>query len=179
MVDEEREEAVEEAEPVAKRRSPLGLFIVLGIVAVVLVGMVFALLIFAPGVVPFLGEKPADQTASDQALEEKGGTKGADTLGVLYAMEPFIVNLVDPNVQRYLKLKIELELNNKPVQSEIDLRMPQIKDSLLVLLSSKSFNDIKTVEGKMRLRMEIISRINNFLTEGRVKNVYFTEFVVQ
>ncbi|MBW2087159.1 MAG: flagellar basal body-associated FliL family protein [Deltaproteobacteria bacterium] len=57
--------------------------------------------------------------------------------------------------------------------------MPQIKDSLLVLLSSKTFIDIKTVEGKMRLRMEIIGRINNFLTSGRVKNVYFTEFVVQ
>ncbi len=179
MVDEERDAQAEpEAKPIAKK-SRLGLFLILGIVLVVLVGAILGLLMFAPGVVPFLGEKPADQTTADQTASGKEKTKEPETLGIMYAMEPYIVNLVDPNVQRYLKLKLELELSNAKVQSEIDLRMPQIRDSILVLLSSKSFNDIKTVEGKMRLRMEIIGRINSFLSEGRVKNVYFTEFVVQ
>ncbi|MBW1708851.1 MAG: flagellar basal body-associated FliL family protein [Deltaproteobacteria bacterium] len=179
MSDEEREDLAEE-DSVGKK-SPIRLIIILGIVVIALIGIVFAMLIFAPGVIPFLGDKPAAETAtSGQAAQGEGGTEeDENVLGVLYSLQPFIVNLVDPNVQRYLKIKLELELNNKIVQSEIDLRMPQIKDSLLILLSSKSFSDIKSVEGKMRLRMEIIGRINSFLSDGRVKNVYFTEFVVQ
>jgi flagellar FliL protein len=49
----------------------------------------------------------------------------------------------------------------------------------LLLLSSKTFDDIATFRGKTKLRNEITSRLNAFLVPGSIKKVYFVEFVVQ
>jgi flagellar FliL protein len=47
------------------------------------------------------------------------------------------------------------------------------------MLSSKTYDDIKTLEGKFQLREEIISILNQHLNSGKIKNVYFTDFIVQ
>ena len=49
----------------------------------------------------------------------------------------------------------------------------------LVLLSSKESKELQTPQGKYHLREEIMQRINAVLPIPIVKNVYFTEFVVQ
>jgi flagellar FliL protein len=48
-----------------------------------------------------------------------------------------------------------------------------------VLLSSKSYAEIGSVEGKYQLRDEIVQRINQFIGGDGVKTAYFTEFVIQ
>ena len=109
---------------------------------------------------------------------ESGSDQGSG-LGMLYPMKPFIVNLIDPSGRRYLKATLSLELSGPLVKNEIDQRLPQIQDAILVLLSSKTFDDINTIQGKDRLRSEIMNRCNVFITTGQIKNVYFSEFVVQ
>lgn len=48
-----------------------------------------------------------------------------------------------------------------------------------MLLSSLSFEEIMTPEGKIRIRDELLERFNVVLRPVRVRNVYFTEFVLQ
>jgi len=100
-------------------------------------------------------------------------------MGHMYSLETFIVNLAEGKGRRYLKVKMQLELSSEKVEQEADKRLPQFRDSLLVLLSSKTFQQVSSVEGKNKLRDEIVTRLNGFLTAGKVKEVYFTEFVVQ
>ena len=57
--------------------------------------------------------------------------------------------------------------------------VPKIRDSLIILLTSKGFDDISSIQGKLKLREEILYRINNVLGEGKAKAIYFTDFVVQ
>ena len=177
MAEDEREKRGEEEpeSPPSSGGGFLKIIIIVVVLLVVLGGVGFAVLTFAPGLFSS-SEEAGDQTSS---IESADTSKTVEPLGVLYPLKPFIVNLAEAAGKRYLKLTIDLELTNKEVQREIIAHMPPIQDSLLILLSSKSFSDISTVEGKMRLRMEIIGRINNFLVLGRVKNVYFTEFVIQ
>ncbi len=165
----------ESASPPSSGGGFLKIIIIAVVLLVVLGGVGFAVLTFAPGLFSSSEEAGVPTSPSESA----DPSKTVEPLGVLYPMKPFIVNLAEAAGKRYLKLTIDLELTDKEVQGEINARMPPIQDSLLILLSSKSFSDISTVEGKMRLRMEIIGRINNFLVRGRVKNVYFTEFVIQ
>ncbi len=101
------------------------------------------------------------------------------TLGPVYAMEPFLVNLADPGRPRFLKLVAQLELDADPVTGELDTLKPKVRDALLTLLSSKLSEQLITVADKERLRNEMIHRLNTFLSSGRVVEVYFTEFVVQ
>jgi flagellar FliL protein len=98
---------------------------------------------------------------------------GPPQMGVLVPLQPFIVNLVDPSGKRYLKLTLSLELNNEQAKPEVDTRLPQVRDAVLLLLSSLTFDDIRTVEGKMRLRQQIISRCNTFLATGQVTGCIF------
>lgn len=101
------------------------------------------------------------------------------TMGPVYPLDPFLVNLADPGRPRFLKVVLELELDQETVRPELDALQPKVRDSLLTLLSSKASEDLSTVADKERLRNEIIHRLNAFLASGRVAEVYFTQFVVQ
>ncbi|MGA7827569.1 MAG: flagellar basal body-associated FliL family protein [Geobacteraceae bacterium] len=48
-----------------------------------------------------------------------------------------------------------------------------------MLLSSKTLLDIRDQQGKNQLRQEIFTVANNILPPGKLKKVYFTDFVVQ
>jgi len=98
---------------------------------------------------------------------------------VMWAMEPFIVNLADNNGERYLKLAVQLEISDPKGVSELDQLKPKLRDNVLDLLSAKSFKELADMAGKQRLREEIAMRLNSFLTAGKVSRVYFTEFVIQ
>ena len=96
-----------------------------------------------------------------------------------YGAFNFLVNLNEPQGKRYLKAKVSLELDKENVQVELEKRLPQIRDAVLTMLSSKAYNDISDLTGKYQLRAELISMINSYLKTGKIANVYFTEFIVQ
>jgi flagellar FliL protein len=104
-------------------------------------------------------------------------TAGHD--GALEPMDPFIANLSDEDGHRYVKATIQLEFYDSIVPPEFHRRLPQTRDMLLTLLSSKTFADVRTPQGKAVLRDEIVNRVNTVLNEDAVKAVYFTEFIVQ
>ena len=110
------------------------------------------------------------------ASEKKSSITGQ---GYIYKMEPYLVNLMDPGVPRYLKITLHVESNQEKVSEEYDKRLPQLRDAILTILSSKNYNDIMSSEGKTSLREEIKAKMNQLLVGLKVQNVYFTEFVVQ
>ena len=100
---------------------------------------------------------------------------------ISYPLESFIVNLMDKSGsgKRYLKVGMILEIGNQEQGMVVDKYKPQIRDTILLLLSSKSFPEISTMEGKLELKRALLSRINQILGEVIVTRLYFTEFVVQ
>lgn len=114
-----------------------------------------------------------------EPTEEKAAATGKLDIGPIYSFDTFIVNLVDPHGKKYLKVKVDLELGSEAVRGEVDKRLPQFKDTILTLLSSKRYEDISTLEGKLQLRAEIISMLNQYLKTGMISNLYFVEFIVQ
>ena len=113
----------------------------------------------------------AGQPGQEAILEEP--------LGTIYALDTFIVNLADTGGNRYLRITMDLELGIPELESELDKRLPQVRDSILMILPSKRFEDISPVAGKIALRDEILKTLNGFLAKGEITNIYFKEFVVQ
>ena len=141
-------------------------------------------------VVKFLGgsSKGADSVeehkpevaAKADAQSEAGGKHGsAAAPGAMFDLEPFIVNLADSPEIRYLKLTVKLEVENEAVAAELSSRVPQVRDTVLVLLSSKDSNTVRTTQGKFQLRDEITQRVNGLLPKPGVRSAYFTDFVIQ
>ncbi len=97
---------------------------------------------------------------------------------VLFAMAPFNTNL-DGVPRRLIRLDLSLEMQDEEGFEEIIGLTPQARDSIMRLLSGKSFGDLETVQGKLHLKNQIIAGLNTTLKKGVVKNVYFNELVVQ
>jgi flagellar FliL protein len=120
-----------------------------------------------------------EEQAEDVPAEEEV------TMGPLYKLDTLIVNLADQGGKRYLRITMELEL--KPAENveandvidELEKRMPQIRDTILMILPTKQYADIATTPGKIALRDEIMAKLNTFLKKGQISTIYFTEFVVQ
>ena len=56
---------------------------------------------------------------------------------------------------------------------------PQVRDAILLILSARSFDDIKTNQDKLVLKEELLMQLNSYLNTGLIKNIYFTSFVVR
>ena len=171
MADKEKNEPENEGkepqeESVPKRKKvPINLIIIIILV-----------LSFAGGGVYVWKSGLLSGDSEEIAIEEQ--TTQQD-IGPIYSLDTFIVNLVGGRNKNYLKAKIEIEVDSEKTIDEINKRLPQVKDSILTMLSSKSNEDINTLEGKLQLRAEITSTLNQFLKSGKIKNVYFTDFIVQ
>lgn len=170
---EDAKEAKEK--PTADQAPPKKTFpvkwVIIGILALILIGggVFFALSYFSES-----GSSPnGDATATKVDKPEKVEA------GVMYPMEPFIVNLLDKGGKRYLKVRMELELPNENLTNELTRRKAQLRDTILLLLTSKSFDNVNRLEGKFQLRSELMFRINQVLQTGKIQALYFTEFVVQ
>ena len=89
------------------------------------------------------------------------------------------INLADTDVSRFLRAKIKLELRNDEALARVEQHMVQINDMVITLLSSKTFAEIRTPQGKYDLKEDLVYRINRLMTGKPVKNLYFTDFVSQ
>ncbi|MBF0496996.1 MAG: flagellar basal body-associated FliL family protein [Deltaproteobacteria bacterium] len=111
---------------------------------------------------------------------EKGG-KEADNefLGAVVPLDTFIVNLAEATGDRYLKVTMQLKMSDKGSKEELEKRMPQIRNDIIEMLTSKTYAQVSNYGGKELLRRQISAKINSILSNGKVLQIYFTEFMVQ
>ncbi|MEN6373995.1 MAG: flagellar basal body-associated protein FliL [Smithella sp.] len=117
--------------------------------------------------------------SKSSTAEKKTAEQAKPLAAVFWPMEPFIVNLIDNEGERYLKVVLQLELSDQSSVEELNLIKPKVRDSILDLLSSKTYKEMMDPIGKQRLRDEVAMRTNAYLTKGKILKVYFTEFVIQ
>ncbi len=107
-------------------------------------------------------------------------TKENDSdIGAVYSLDSFIVNLSGDGGKRYLRVTMEMEMDNEKLSEEMAKRLPQIRNAILMILPEKKYEDISDKKGKTALGEEIINTVNELLKTGTIKNIYFTEFVIQ
>jgi flagellar FliL protein len=161
-----------------KKKSPLLIIIVLVLVLLLVGGgaAVYFLVLKKPAAE---GEHAAAEGGGHGGGKsgEKGG-KSATSLGETVELPPFIVNLAGEG-GRYIKVVVVLQVAPVAAKEELASRSPQIKDSVISVLSSKTPDEVLTPEGKLELKLEMVKRINQSLTSGVVTEMFFTEFVVQ
>ena len=130
-------------------------------------------------------EKPAAEGAAEkpaahgEAAAKEGGHAAGGETGAIADLDPFIVNLADSPEVRYLKVTMKLEMESLGAVEDVKARTPQIRDAILVLLSSLDSVTARSPQGKYKLREDVTQRINGLLPKKPVKMTYFTEFVIQ
>ena len=149
-----------------KGKGKMKLIIIIAAVVVLVAGGIGGYIMFAGG------HKGKAEAKTETETEAKA-------LPSIYTLEPFIVNIYDGQDLRYLRVKVEMEVASEEVKAEMEGRKAQFRDAILVLLTTKTMLDIRDQQGKNQLRQEIFTVANNILPPGKLKRVYFTDFVVQ
>ncbi|MBI5233053.1 MAG: flagellar basal body-associated FliL family protein [Deltaproteobacteria bacterium] len=173
MADKKEKEHAEHVEE-KHAKSSSKKFLIIGVAAAVLI-------ILGAGAWFMFGVKGGEKQEAEagaKAPEEHAAKVVEAVKAELLELEPFIVNLQNSGGARYLKVTLNMDMGPE-VLAEAKQRTAQIRDNIIIILSSKTFGDVGSVEGKYQLREEIKSRMNQVLKSGKVESVFFTEFVIQ
>ncbi len=129
------------------------------------------------GVFYFL--KPASFLEQTAKPDVAASAKEPAEIAPMVDIKEFIVNIISEDNSHYLKLSMTVELSDDKALDELNKRMPQIRDAILLLISNKTFDELYDLQGKKQLKAELLLTINAVLTTGEATAVYFTDFVVQ
>ena len=174
----EEENGINEEGEKGKKKPPV-LLIIIAVVALLLIAAIaiFAMVLTSSDEAPAAGGAKAK--ASTQLGEGSGRVIDVANIGPIYDMDDFTVNLLNENGKRYLRTKLNLELDSEDLLSEVERKVPLIRDRVIEVLSSKRVEEITTRDGKERVKDELVKVLNTLLIDGQVKNVYFITFVIQ
>jgi len=184
MAEEETKE--EESAPKEKKSSNMLMIIIIVIlILIIIIGAVVAILLMSGD------EEDVTQNTAPQAKERQvsnkprtsstilDDTRPLSEIGVLYPLDTFTVNLKSDSGRRYLKVTMSLELDGEELSLELDAKSPVLRDRIIRILSSKTLEEISSKKGKQKVSQQIMDTLNSMITDGQIKGIYFTEFVIQ
>ena len=182
----EEETTEEESAPKEKKSGNMLMIIII---------VVLFLIIIIGGVVAFLlmGDDEEPMPSSNQKQERSAPKKNTlssssakynDTrqlseIGILYPLDTFTVNLKSDAGRRYLKVTMSLELEGEELSLELDAKSAVLRDRIIRILTSKTLEEISSKKGKKKVSQQIMDTLNAMISDGIIKGIYFTEFVIQ
>ncbi|REG82937.1 flagellar basal body-associated FliL family protein [Marinomonas pollencensis] len=127
--------------------------------------------------------------SDDAAAQEVSGSDAEDAAALagpsiyLELDAPFVVDFMVNSKQRYLQLDMTIKSKDQAQIDAVKVHMPLIRNSLVLLLSSQSFDALQTMDGKAALKQAALDSINGILQQetgkGGIDGVLFTNFVMQ
>lgn len=162
-----------------------------------IIGLVIALLTGGAGGYFFLGKTTkAEESADSESKKSKKdskkseeGSEGEDSFGdslpddenvkEVVELQPFIVNLADADSAKYLRMTVSLGIGDEGDKKPEALFLTRVKNAMLAVLTTKKSQDVLTVEGKAKLRQELLKAAQAASEKPRVEAVYITDFIVQ
>jgi len=180
---EEETTTEEESAPKEKKSSNMLMIIII---------VVLFLIIIIGGIVAFMlmGDDEADmqespkQEKSVKKKKKKSNMEYDDSrqlseIGILYPLDTFTVNLKSDAGRRYLKVTLSLELEGEELSLELDAKSAVLRDRIIRILTSKTLEEISSKKGKQKVSEQIVNTLNAMISDGEIKGIYFTEFVIQ
>ncbi len=149
------------------RKSPMAVFALIAVVAVV-VGVGGAWL--------FLGQSHGGDSTS--------ASEGTSSAPVVVHLEGFTVNLADREDNHFLRVTMDLALDHVPQGASREkpatgVPMARIRDTILAVLTVCNADTLLTPDGKIQLKKNLLTALNRDVPDVGVRDIYFTEFLVQ
>jgi flagellar FliL protein len=181
-----KEEVAAAGEEVPKKKGKMMIIIIAVVAVLVIGGGVGAFLLLQKPAVEKKAKHATDEAVDEDghgdAADEEDDDHGEDEHPPIYVkLEAFTVNLADQ--ESMLQTEMQLLVADAKVSEKLTARLPEVRNALLILLSSKTPDDLSQPDGKTKLALEIQKSINDTLgikkkSKG-VKKVLFGAFIIQ
>ena len=122
---------------------------------------------------PSAQHKPADQAAPPAGNSSKH---------VFAALEMFTANLADRDRDRFAQVAVMIEVDDLKVETALKAVIPIVRSEILLLLTSKSADELLTLPGKQTLAQQILDIARKQISpdfRSQVYAVHFSSFVIQ
>jgi flagellar FliL protein len=98
-------------------------------------------------------------------------------------LDPFVVNLADPDGDRFLRVGIDLGLQQAQTEhsqgNQNETPLARTRDAILMTLTTCKADNLLAPDGKSKLKEDLIKALREHVPDLGVREVYFTEFLVQ
>jgi len=181
----EEENTEQEEAPKEKKSNMLMIIIIVVLILIILIGAVVGILMMGDDEeavsqsAPQAQEKSVSKSRSRSSSSSMDNTRSLSDIGILYPLDTFTVNLKSDAGRRYLKVTMSLELEGEELSLELDAKSPVLRDRIIRILTSKTLEEISSKKGKGKVSSQIMDTLNAMISDGEIKGIYFTEFVIQ
>lgn len=141
-----------------------------------------ALLAAGGGAYFFIGKKDPAEPGAKAAKVQESTPKGPP----IYVEfdPPFVVNFEARGMVRFLQISAQVMTRDPATAQLVKTHDPVVRNDLLLLFGSQTYDLLSTREGKEQLRNEALQSVVKVITaEGgngkAVEQLYFTSFVMQ
>ena len=181
MAEENEEQVSEEQEQeetgAEKGGSKKTLIIIIAIVVLALAASIGGTL-FMLG---FFDATEEDELAEEEVAEVVEEKRAA---AIYFPIKPaFVVNFPSKGKQRYLQVDVTILTRDIAIFDAMQKHMPLIKNRLNMLMSSETYEDLQTEEGKELMRQRSLQALQEIMqaevAQDGVEEVLFTNFVMQ
>lgn len=154
-------EATMAAEAAPKKRKPIAL--ILGVVAALVLGG---------------GGFYATYSGLLLGKPEEVSPEEAKLAGIAFVpIEPLVISLGQNGQNQHLRFAAHLEVN-KAYAEQVEMLQPRILDVLNGYLRAVDMKDLEDPTALIRLRAQMLRRLQIVTGEGRVRDLLITEFVL-
>jgi flagellar basal body-associated protein FliL len=94
-------------------------------------------------------------------------------------LETFVLNLADADHRSYLRIGIDLGLNQEEKRGEESASVAEVRDTILGVLAESKVDELLTASGKTKLKVALLSALQERIPQLGVEQVFFTEFLIQ
>jgi len=182
----EEESTEEEQQPKEKKSNMLMIIIIVVLILIILIGAVVGILLMGDdeeaetSVAPQAKERTVSKSRSSSSSSTTyDDSRQLSDIGILYPLDTFTVNLKSDAGRRYLKVTMSLELEGEELSLELDAKSPVLRDRIIRILTSKTLEEISSKKGKQKVSTQVMDTLNAMISDGTIRGIYFTEFVIQ
>lgn len=136
--------------------------------------------VYFSGILNKKDKEEAAETKDAKPKEKKSQKEAEAGPGYYYDLPDLVVNMNDTGPkQRFLKLRMSIELPKKEDEAKLEAVMPRITDNFQTYLRELRVDDLRGSAGIYRLRLELLLRVRAAADPVVVRDVLFREILVQ
>jgi flagellar FliL protein len=137
-------------------------------------------------VLPIFSEEPGRKTAVNQsARQNQTGAEGSASAGQkapsnILVLDPFEkIPLKNSKTMGYLNVDIAVELSDPGFSDLVNQDIYKVRQTIEQTAGEMTWFELRSPEGKIHLKYNLIRKINSLYTGAVVRNLYFTSFLMQ
>jgi flagellar FliL protein len=180
MVDKEpvqAQAAEEQSAPKARFKFLENKVVLLGVIVILQIVMAVAITQFV--IVPRMALQQAAAPAGG-GVSAAGASDAQVASGIIVGLEEIIVTLRGQDkVPNYLRINVNLEVDSQKTADLVRERLPQLRDIVILTLSSMRADDLITPEGNQAVRSELFRRLAEKMPADSLRGIYFSDLVIQ